>query len=122
MRRASGHHGPRHQVVDLLRPESGAGQHDAALALLDVAKAGGFAPLFHEIRGDLYAAKGDAPAARKEYDAALAASATPGEGPALDTQYVELKRDALAGAATVAAAEPQPAAAPAPAPATGTQP
>jgi predicted negative regulator of RcsB-dependent stress response len=97
------------------------GKHDDALALLDVAKAGGFAPLFHEIRGDLYAAKGDTPAARKEYDAALAASATPGEGPALDTQYVELKRDALAGAATVAAAEPQPAS-PAPAPAAGTQP
>jgi predicted negative regulator of RcsB-dependent stress response len=87
------------------------GKHDDALALLDVAKAGEFAPLFHEIRGDLYAAKGDAASARKEYDAALAGGGAPGEAPALDTQYVELKRDALASAATVATnAAPAPAA------------
>jgi predicted negative regulator of RcsB-dependent stress response len=78
------------------------GKHDDALALLDVAKAGEFGPLFHEIRGDLYAAKGDAASARKEYDAALAGGGAPGEAPALDTQYIELKRDALASAATVA--------------------
>jgi predicted negative regulator of RcsB-dependent stress response len=93
------------------------GKHDDALALLDVAKAGEFAPLFHEIRGDLYAAKGDAASARKEYDAALAGGGAPGAAPALDTQYVELKRDALASAATVATNAP-----PAPAATTATPP
>jgi predicted negative regulator of RcsB-dependent stress response len=78
------------------------GKHDEALALLDVAQAGEFAPLFHDIRGDLYAARGDVASARREYDAALAAG-TSREGPALDTQYVELKRDALGTADTVAA-------------------
>jgi predicted negative regulator of RcsB-dependent stress response len=81
------------------------GKHDDALKLLDVAKAGSFAPMYHEIRGDILAAKGDAAAARKEYDAALAADNT-GEGAAIDVQYVELKRDALA---TVAAADATPA-------------
>lgn len=71
------------------------GKHDEALALLDVAKAGAFTPVYHEIRGDIYAAKGDAAAARKEYESALASDNT-GEGPAIDTRYVELKRDALA--------------------------
>ena len=88
------------------------GKHDDALALLDVAKAGEFAPLFHEIRGDLYAAKGDAASARKEYDAALADGGAPGEAPALDTQYIELKRDALGSAAAVATTAAPPAAAP----------
>jgi predicted negative regulator of RcsB-dependent stress response len=90
------------------------GKHDDALKLLDVAKAGSFAPVYHEIRGDVLAAKGDAAGARKEYDAALAADNT-GEGAALDTRYVELKRDAL-GVAGPAAAAPAPAAAATPAP------
>jgi predicted negative regulator of RcsB-dependent stress response len=84
------------------------GKHDDALALLDVAKAGAFAPLFHEIRGDLYAAKGDAASARKEYDAALAGSGEPGEAPALDTRYVELKRDALGATQALATNEAAP--------------
>lgn len=88
------------------------GKHDEALALLDVGKAGEFAPLFHEIRGDLFAAKGDATAARKEYDAALAGGGAPGEAPALDTQYIELKRDALASTGTAATSAPPPAAVP----------
>ena len=92
------------------------GKHDDALALLDVGKAGEFAPLFHEIRGDLYAAKGDAASARKEYDAALAGGGAAGEAPALDTQYVELKRDSLGGAQTVATNEAPAATVPAAAP------
>ncbi len=68
--------------------------------------------MFHEIRGDVLVAKGDAAGARKEYEAALAAGAAEGE-PKLDRAYVELKRDALPGAATAAvSAAPAPAAAP----------
>ncbi len=74
------------------------GKPDEALALLDVASAGAFAPLYHEIRGDALAAKGDAKGARTEYEAALA-GATPESG--VDKPYVEMKRDHLpaAGAA-----------------------
>ena len=88
------------------------GKHDEALALLDPAKAGAFAPVFHDIRGDVLAAKGDAAGARKEYEAALAAEAG-AEDPRLDRGYVELKRDALSVAsASAVAAAPAPAAAP----------
>lgn len=79
------------------------GKHDEALELLDPTGAGSFAPLFHEVRGDVLAAKGDAAAARREYDAALAAAGT-ADAPMLDRAYVELKRDALAATAVVAAA------------------
>jgi predicted negative regulator of RcsB-dependent stress response len=75
------------------------GKHDDALALLDVAQAGAFAALAHELRGDAFAARGDAAQARTEYEAALAAS-TPDSG--VDSAYVELKRDALERAAPVA--------------------
>jgi predicted negative regulator of RcsB-dependent stress response len=98
------------------------GKHDEALALLDVNEAGAFAPLFHELRGDVLAARGDATGARQAYDAALAASSEPGEGPSIDTQHVELKRDALGvtgPAAAASAAGPAPAAAP---PAAGAKP
>lgn len=83
------------------------GKHDEALALLDPAGAGAFAALYREIRGDAFAAKGDAKAAASEYEAALAA----GEDAGIDRAFVELKRDALPSEATVAAV-------PAPAPAT----
>ena len=76
------------------------GKHDEALALLDPAGAGAFAALYREIRGDAYAAKGDAKAAASEYEAALAA----GEDAGIDRAFVELKRDALPSAATVVAA------------------
>ncbi|MGI9246817.1 MAG: YfgM family protein, partial [Steroidobacteraceae bacterium] len=95
------------------------GKHNDALKLLDMGKAGAFAPVFHEIRGDVYTAQGDASSARREYDSALAADKT-ADGALLDTRYVELKRDALASTGTVAAATPAPAASPAPS--TGTQP
>jgi len=87
------------------------GKHDAALALLDVTKAGAFAPVYHEIRGDILSAKGEPEAARKEYESALATDNT-GEGPAIDTRYVELKRDSLATVASTDAPA-APAAAPA---------
>lgn len=88
------------------------GKHDEALAQLDAAQAGAFTALVHDMRGDAFAAKGDAAQARVEYDAAIAAS-TPESG--VETAFVELKRDALGEAAAPAA----PAAA-AEQPATGT--
>lgn len=72
------------------------GRHDEALALLDAGKAGEFAALVHEIRGDAFAAKGDAAQARAAYDAAIEAS-TPSSG--IDSEYVAIKRDAVAPAA-----------------------
>jgi predicted negative regulator of RcsB-dependent stress response len=72
------------------------GKQDEALRQLDVATAGSFGALYHEIRGDAFAAKGDAAGARREYDSALAAV---GADPGIDKAFVELKRDALAAAA-----------------------
>jgi predicted negative regulator of RcsB-dependent stress response len=96
------------------------GKHDEALKLLDVTQAGAFAPLYHDLRGDILAARNDAAGARQAYDAALAATATnPPQG--FDRAYVELKRDALPAAAAAPATAP-PATAPATAPAAGTQP
>jgi len=98
----------------LARVLSEQGKHEEALKLLDVTNAGSFTPLFHEIRGDVLAAKGDVAGARQAYDAALAAT-TSTQAQAFDREYVELKRDALP--ATVAAA-----AAPAVAPVAGGKP
>ena len=76
------------------------GKHDDALALLPIADAGAFQSLYHDVRGDAYAAKGDAASARTEYTAALEKdSAASG----LDSAYVALKRDALPAASTIAA-------------------
>jgi predicted negative regulator of RcsB-dependent stress response len=86
------------------------GKHDEALALLDVSQAGAFAALVHEIRGDAFAAKGDAAQARTEYDAAIKAS-TPQSG--IDSVFVELKRDALVPPAPAPAADAPTAAQPA---------
>ena len=85
------------------------GKHDEALALLDVAQAGAFAALMHEIRGDAFAAKGDAAQARTEYDAAIKAS-TPQSG--IDSVFVELKRDALVPSVPAPAADSPAAAQP----------
>jgi len=93
------------------------GKPDEALALLDPAKAGAFAALAHDIRGDALSAKGDAPAAQKEYEAALAASTGPDSG--VDREYLEQKRDALSASAVAPVVQPAPveAAAPTEAPA-----
>lgn len=86
------------------------GKHDEAIALLDPAQAGAFAALFHDIRGDAYAAKGDAASAKREFEAALAAG---DEALGVDRAFIELKRDATPLA--VAAAPSAPAAPEAPA-------
>jgi len=92
------------------------GKHDEALAQLDIATAGSFGALYHEIRGDALAAKGDTAGARQEYAAALAGSQTE---PGIDKAYVQLKRDALAAASRPAAAAPTAAPVAAPAAASG---
>ena len=79
------------------------GKHDEAIALLDPAQAGAFAALFHEVRGDAYAAKGDSAAARREFEAALAAG---DEGLGVDRAFIELKRDATTLSVAVAPAAP----------------
>ncbi len=78
-------------------------QYDDAVALLGTADAGSYAALYHDLRGDAYAGKGDVSAARREYDEALSA---PEDTAGLDRDYVELKRDALPPAAAVANAAP----------------
>lgn len=105
----------------LARVLSEQGKYDEALKLLDVTKAGAFGALYHEVRGDVLAAKGDNAGARQAYDSALAATTTVAEeSQTIDRAFVELKRDALAASATVAAA---PATAVAPtAPAAGSAP
>jgi predicted negative regulator of RcsB-dependent stress response len=71
------------------------GKHDDAIALLPVAEAGAFQALYHDIRGDAYAAKGDAATARAEYTTALESDAS---SSGLDSAYVALKRDAIPAA------------------------
>lgn len=88
---------------------------DDALALLPVADAGAWAALYHDVRGDAYAGKGDPVAARKEYDAALAA---PADVSGLDRTFVELKRDSLPAAGPAVPHAPAPAASTTPAPTT----
>ena len=80
------------------------GKHEEALAQLDIATAGSFGALYHDIRGDALAAKGDVAGARREYDAALAGSQTE---PGIDTEYVALKRDELPATATATAGAPK---------------
>ena len=79
------------------------GKFDESLALLDLASAGSFAAQYHDVRGDAFAGKGDPAAARREYDAALAAAK---DDVRIDTAYVELKRDALPAATAPAATAP----------------
>jgi predicted negative regulator of RcsB-dependent stress response len=69
-------------------------KHDEALGLLTLDEAGGFAAIYHDLRGDAFAAKGDATAARSEYNAALEG----GDSNGIDTAYIALKRDALPAA------------------------
>ena len=81
-------------------------KYDDAIALLAVADAGSYAALYHELRGDAYAGKGDTRAARVEYDEALGAQ---NADAGLDREFLEIKRDALppaAEAGTPAAAGP----------------
>jgi len=65
--------------------------HAAALALLDPAKAGGFAARYHDVRGDVHASLGEHDAATREYELALQAD----QQGLLDRAYVQAKLDEL---------------------------
>lgn len=115
---ADGSRDPQLRVVArtrLARVLGEQGKHDEALQLLDVANAGAFAALLHDVRGDLFVAKGDAAAAAREYDAVLASESATAES-GIDRAYVQLKREALAvpaaGPAAPPVAGPEPTAAP----------
>ena len=58
--------------VRLARVQLAQGKPDEALTTLNAVEPGAFAPRFHEVRGDVYYAKGDKVAALKEYQAARA--------------------------------------------------
>jgi len=67
-------------------------QYDAALSSLsDIDENSAYAPRYHEVRGDVYAAMGDSAQARVEYETALA-STEPG---VLNRAYVQVKLDNL---------------------------
>jgi predicted negative regulator of RcsB-dependent stress response len=67
------------------------GAGDEALDVLRLDRAGAFAPRFHELRGDVFAGRGETEAAREEYSLALA-----GDAPdVIDSQLVQFKLDAL---------------------------
>lgn len=86
-------------------------QYDEALALLDVESPGQFEGRINEIRGDIYAAKGDADAAREAY---LAAMVSPG-AEVLDRNYLQMKLGDLETAtasSSDASSSPEPSTAP----------
>jgi len=68
------------------------GKHDAALAALKLEEDSAFAPLAHEIRGDVHYALGKTAEARAEYAAALE-----GDSAAIDRPLVELKLQQVGG-------------------------
>lgn len=73
---------------------------DEALATLNGAEPGAFAPHYHEVRGDAYYAKGDKAAALKEYQTARASDL----GGATDASLLDLKiSDLMADAGPAAA-------------------
>jgi predicted negative regulator of RcsB-dependent stress response len=63
---------------------------DDALAVLDLTEAGVFAGQYHVLRGDIFAARDDATAAREEYESALASVSE-----SVDAQTVRRKLAAL---------------------------
>lgn len=71
------------------------GDSNRALEVLDLSRAGAFAPQFHEGRGDVLVGLGDVQGAVEEYEQALAGGV---EG-AIDTRAVRLKIEALGVAA-----------------------
>lgn len=87
--------------VRLARVLLAADRSSEALEVLDLSQAGSFAPRFHEVRGDVLAARGENEAATDEYRLALE---SPGEG-VIDQQAVRLKLEALGGAAEDAAGD-----------------
>jgi predicted negative regulator of RcsB-dependent stress response len=87
----------------LARVEIAQAKPDAALATLNAAESGAFAARYHEVRGDAWYAKGDRPAALKEY---RSAAGSPDLG---DAALLDLKIADLAAEAPPASAAPPPA-------------
>lgn len=77
----------------LARVQRAQGNFDAALATLNGANAGGIAPAFAEVRGDVLYDKGDRAGALAAYREAATAK-TPG---LVDAELLQLKIDALGG-------------------------
>jgi predicted negative regulator of RcsB-dependent stress response len=75
------------------RVQSAQGKYDDALATLNVAEAGEFAPRFADTRGDVLLAKGDRAGALREY---LAARTGENQGQ-VDTELLDLKIRDLGG-------------------------
>jgi predicted negative regulator of RcsB-dependent stress response len=89
----------------LARVEVAQGKPDAALATLNAAQSGAFAPRYAEVRGDIYYAKGDKTQALKEYRSALGAAE--GDTALLNLKIADLAADAPApGAANTTGAPP----------------
>jgi predicted negative regulator of RcsB-dependent stress response len=84
----------------LARVQRAQGNADAALATLNAAQPGGFAPAFAEVRGDLLYDKGDRAAALAAYREAAAAEAAG----LVDAELVQLKIDEVSGSAPVTTA------------------
>lgn len=68
-------------------------RYDAAIAELNKEHASAFDALFLDLKGDVYAAKGDSKAARDQYKSALAKLV--GDSP--NRQYIQTKLDAMGG-------------------------
>ena len=68
-------------------------QYPKAQALLDQEFPKAYMSLLQELRGDLYAGRGDFQAAREAYDAAIASAEAEG-----DVEYLKIKRDNLGAA------------------------
>lgn len=77
--------------VRLARVLLAADRSSEALEVLDLSRAGSFAPRFHEVRGDVLAARGESAAATEEYRLALD-SVSDG---IIDRNVVRLKLEAL---------------------------
>jgi len=86
----------------LARVEIAQGKPDAALATLSAAEPGAFAARYHEVRGDAYYAKGDRPAALKEYRSAAGAPEL-GDAALLDLKIADLAADSPPPSAAAAA-------------------
>lgn len=87
----------------LARVEISQGKPDQAIATLNAAEPGAFAPRYHEVRGDAYYAKGDKTDALKEYRSA-AGSPDLGDAALLNLKISDLAADAPAPNAPAAPA------------------
>lgn len=83
-------------------------KNDEALKVLKVSGTGAYAPLFHDVRGDVYYAMGKLTEARSEYEQALNNEMA---AAVLDPAYVTAKLDELGGTAADLTAATAPVAA-----------